>query len=191
MEVGESFDLSSPPGTSVNDFIDPNKFSLTYCTIDDAANMVLKLSHGKIDLKNAFRNVPVRPSDLKLLGILWKGKYYVDNCGLHSAPFLFNQVSEAIEWSLKCNHNVRNVVHYLVDFFTVGESGTNTCQENMNKMVTLCETLGVPQKEEKMEGPTTCITFLGIKLDSHSMVARLLGRQEVRATGCTQQDPFE
>lgn len=174
------YDLSSPPGTSVNDFIDPNKFSLTYCTIDDAANMVLKSGKnclmGKIDLKNAFRNVPVRPSDWELLGILWKGKYYVDKClpfGLRSAPFLFNQVSEAIEWSLKCNHNVRNVVHYLDDFFTVGGSGSNACQENMNKMVTLCETLGAPLKEEKMEGPTTCITFLGIELDSHSMVARL------------------
>ena len=128
---------------------------------------------GKIVLKNAFRNVPVRPSDRELLGILWKGKYYVDKClpfGLWSTPFLFNKVSEAIEWSLKCN---RNVVHYLDDFFTVGGSGTNACQKNMNKMVTLCETLGAPLKEEKMEGSTTCINSLDIELDSHSMVARL------------------
>ena len=89
------YDLSSPTGTSVNDFIDPNTFSLTYCTIDDAAKMVLTAGQcclmGKIDLKHTFRNVPVRPTDWELLGILWKGKYYVDTClpfGLRSAPSL-------------------------------------------------------------------------------------------------------
>ena len=40
-------------------------------------------------------------------------------------------------------------------------------------MVALCRQLGAPLKEEKIEGPTTCITFLGIELDSTSMVARL------------------
>ena len=174
------YDLSSPTGTSVNDFIDPNAFSLTYCTIDDAAKMVLTAGQcclmGKIDLKHAFRNVPVRPTDWELLGILWKGKYYVDTClpfGLRSAPFLFNRVSEAIEWSLKYNHDVHDVIHYLDDFFTVGKSGTNICEQNMKKMVALCKQLGAPLKEEKIEGPTTCITFLGIELDSTSMVARL------------------
>ena len=174
------YDLSSPPGSSVNDFIDPDSFSLSYCTIDDAASMVQRAGRnclmGKIDLKQAFRNVPVRPADWELLGILWKGKYYVDKClpfGLRSAPFLFNRVSEAIEWSLKHNHNVKNVVHYLDDFFTVGEMGSSACEESMNKMFTLCETLGAPLKKEKIEGPTTCITFLGIELDSASMVARL------------------
>jgi hypothetical protein len=139
------YDLSSPSGTSVNDFIDPNTFSLTYCTIDDAAKMVLTAGKnclmGKIDLKHAFRNVPVRPTDWELLGILWKGKYYVDTClpfGLRSAPFLFNRVSEAIEWSLKHNHGV-DVIHYLDDFFTVGNSGTTICEQNMKKMVALCQ----------------------------------------------------
>ena len=43
----------------------------------------------------------------------------------------------------------------------------------MEKMVALCQQLGAPLKEEKIEGPTVCITFLGIELDSTSMVARL------------------
>ena len=43
----------------------------------------------------------------------------------------------------------------------------------MKKMVALCKQLGTPLKEEKIEGPTTCITFLGTELDSTSMVARL------------------
>ena len=35
---------------------------------------------GKVDLKSAFRMVPVRRQDWELLGIKWKEAYYVDTC---------------------------------------------------------------------------------------------------------------
>ena len=77
-------------------------------------------------------------------------------------------MSEAIEWSFKNNHSVNDVIHYLDDLFTVGKSGTRVCEQDMEKMVALCQQLGAPLKEEKIEGPTVCI-----KLDSISIVARL------------------
>ena len=88
------YDLSSPHGRSVNDFIDPQAYSLSYCTVDDAIQIVTRLGRGclmgKIDLKNAFCQVPVRKQDWHLFGIYWKGLYYmyVDKClpfGLRSA----------------------------------------------------------------------------------------------------------
>ena len=54
---------------------------------------------SKIDLKDAFRLIPINPSDWNLLGIQWRGKFYVDIClpfGLRSAPYLFNRLSQAI-----------------------------------------------------------------------------------------------
>ena len=53
----------------------------------------------KVDLKSAFCMVPVRPDDWNLLGLHWKGKFYMDTClpfGLCSAPHLFNHFAEAI-----------------------------------------------------------------------------------------------
>ena len=45
---------------------------------------LLKLGEGalmaKIDLKAAFRMVPVRREDWELLGIYWQDQYYVDTC---------------------------------------------------------------------------------------------------------------
>ena len=96
--------LSAPTGSSINDFIDANTYTLTYCTVDDAYIIINKLGQGallsKIDLKNAFRLMPVRQEDWNLLGIHWKRKYYIeDTClpfGLRSAPFLFNRLADAI-----------------------------------------------------------------------------------------------
>ena len=96
---------------------------------------------AKIDLKNAFRLVPVRPKDWNPLGIQWQDQFYIDIClpfGLRSAPFLFNQLADAIHWSLQHNHGVRHVLHYLDDFFTAGSPGTKECSDNLQAMLSLC-----------------------------------------------------
>ena len=92
--------LSAPNGSSINDHIDPGSFSLTYCSVDDAYAIVNSLGTGalmsKIDLKNAFRLISVCPHDWNLLGMQWRGKFYVDTFlpfGLRSASSLFNQLS--------------------------------------------------------------------------------------------------
>ena len=99
------YHLSAPLGYSINDFIDPTTYTLTYCTVDDAYAVVNNLGPGtllsKIDLKNTFRLLPVRPTDWNLLGICRHGYYYVDTClpfGLRSAPFIFNHLASAIHW---------------------------------------------------------------------------------------------
>ena len=65
--------LSAPHGSSINTHIDSELFSLTYCSVDDAYAIVNSLGTGvlmcKIDLKNAFRLIPVCPRDWNLLGM--------------------------------------------------------------------------------------------------------------------------
>ena len=66
-------DLSSPQGHSVNDGIDPALCSLSYTSVDDAAAEISAMGRGtllaKLDIKNAYRIVPVHPEDRPLLGI--------------------------------------------------------------------------------------------------------------------------
>ncbi|XP_065180188.1 uncharacterized protein LOC135810623 [Sycon ciliatum] len=74
--------LSSPAGSSVNDGIPAEPFSLQYISIDEAINIIMSSPSpvylSKLDVKSAFRQIPVRPQDWHLLGILWQGKYYYD-----------------------------------------------------------------------------------------------------------------
>ena len=60
-------DLSSPDGRSVNDGVYEYLCSLKYVSVEDALQVVLSLGRGsllaKIDIKKAYRNIPVAPAD--------------------------------------------------------------------------------------------------------------------------------
>eukprot|EP00731_Ephydatia_muelleri_P003450 Em0001g3450a len=128
-----------------------------------------------IDLKAAFRLIPVQAADWVHLGICWRGQFYVDTClpfGLRSAPALFNHYAEALDWIMANNYGAQ-LLHYLDDFLLVGPPGKDTCQEAMSRMLTVCDQLGIPVASEKLEGPTTALTFLGIVLDTSAQQLRL------------------
>ena len=61
------YQLSALYGASNNDFINPEAYTLNYCSVDDAFAIVTALEKGslmaKIDLQNAIRLIPVRPED--------------------------------------------------------------------------------------------------------------------------------
>ena len=128
-------DLSSPSGASVNDFIDPSLCSLTYASVDDAAEFVLRSGRGTLlDIKSAYRNIPVHPGDRHLLGIRWRGRTLVDAClpfGLRSAPKIFNATADALEWMIthQGGARVECIIHYLDDFLFGGSPGTDSCTE--------------------------------------------------------------
>ena len=63
--------------------------------------------------------------------------------------------------------------HYLDDFLTLGPPATNICQANLESIKHICQLLGIPLAIEKVEGPSTQLTFLGITLDTINMEARL------------------
>ena len=130
---------------------------------------------AKIDLKAAFRLIPVQAADWVHLGICWRGQFYVDTClpfGLRSAPALFNHYAEALDWIMANNYGAQ-LLHYLDDFLLVGPPGKDTCQEAMSRMLTVCDQLGIPVASEKLEGPTTALTFLGIVLNTSAQQLRL------------------
>ena len=57
-----------------------------------------------MDIKSAYRLIPVHPQDRPLLGMCWDKRVFVDNAlpfGLRSAPKIFNAVADALEWIIK------------------------------------------------------------------------------------------
>ena len=130
---------------------------------------------AKVDIRSAYRIVPVHPQDRHLLGVMWDGKLYVDAAlpfGLRSAPKIFNAVADALQWMAE-QHGIHDIWHYQDDYITCGARDSGECGFNLQMLLDICRHLGIPLAEEKIEGPTTCLTFLGIELDSTHGQVRL------------------
>ena len=172
-------DLSHHEGTSVNDAIDCALCSLTYTTVDEVAVTATALGQGaqlaKIDIKSAYRLVPVHPAQRKWLGMQWQGRVYVDGMlpfGLRSAPKLFNAIADALEWCVT-KRGVQHIYHYLDDFIVLGSPSTEECGAYLSTLQQVCQELGVPLAPEKQDGPAEVLTFLGIEIDTIRQELRL------------------
>ena len=136
------------------------------------AEVALKLGPGsllaKIDIKSAYRLIPVHPLDRHMFGMQWEGLTYVDGMllfGLCSAAKIFNAVADALELCI-AKQGVTHSFHYLDDFLVMGPPQSDACKANLHTLQTVCARLGVPLAPEKQEGPTTTLTFLGIVIDT-------------------------
>ncbi len=163
----------------MNDGIDPLLCSLTYTTVDDIAAKISLLGQGalmaKIDVESAYRLLPVHPQDRIFQAIRWEGDTFIDLVlpfGLRSAAKIFNTVADALNWHLR-RAGVEHIDHYLDDFIMLGSPGSSQCDDALAVVERECAALGVPLASHKREGPTTCITFLGILIETVAGQLRL------------------
>ena len=152
---------------------------LSYVTIWDAAHRVVGKGAGalmvKVDIKQAYRNIPLHPDERGLMGMSWDGGLFIDTAlpfGLRLAPKIFNAVADAVEWILK-HQGAGYVIYYLDDFLLVGRRSSEECAEALSTFLRVFNCLGLPVAIEKLEGPTSCLTFLGFPLDSCRMEIHL------------------
>ena len=157
--------LSVPEGSSVNDAISTELSSVCYASIDDAIAFIRELGKGyllaKLDLMEAYRVMPVHPTDQHLLAIKWGSVVYINRAlpfGLTLAPKIFSTLTDAMLWILH-SRGVQIALHYLDDFLVLGPADSPSCDRYLSV--------------EKTDGPSTCITFLGIEIDTVANQLRL------------------
>ncbi|OQV25874.1 hypothetical protein BV898_00023 [Hypsibius exemplaris] len=140
-----------------------------------AARIIMDLSQpfgalmAKLDVKYAFRIIPIQRKDWNLLGFAHDGKYYFDTVlpfGLQSSPAIFNQLADLLEWLLKVNGDCPDILHYMDDFFIAGAPDTTNCNIAVSYLTALADDIGLPLAPEKTMGPTTTLPFLCIMIDS-------------------------
>ena len=172
-------DLSSPDGDSVNDGIRKDPFTVQYMKVDAIIDRIMSLGRGtllaKFDMESAYRIITIHPNDRYLFGMLWQDNYFVDMTlpfGLRSAPYIFSSVADLVEWVLKKQYNVSFLLHYLDDFHTLGPPNSQTCQQNLDTCIQQFQDWGIPLHPDKLEGPSTLLTVLGIEFDSLLLQAR-------------------
>ena len=173
------FDLSFPNGSSINEGIPREYASVSYTSFDAVVDMVLKEGQGcsliKIDVKSAFRLLPIHPSDFSLLGMSVGEKIFVDKClpfGLSASCALFEKFSTFLEWCIKQAVGSDLLIHYLDDFCGCAKMEADA-QSMLGTALKVFEDMGVPVAEEKVEGPDTTIKFLGLEVDTIAFEIRI------------------
>ncbi|CAG2201868.1 unnamed protein product [Mytilus edulis] len=114
-------DLSSPHENivhqSVNDMIDKDSCSLSYVRIDDAIQIIQNLGRYttmcKTDISDAFKLMPVLPSQWHMFCIKWRTNYYFYTklaFGCRSSPRIFDNLSQAVCWIAKNNFSIEFIL---------------------------------------------------------------------------------
>jgi hypothetical protein len=151
-----------------------------YDSVDIVVNLVKHYGRfsqlAKCDIEDAFRNIPVHPSDYHLPGFIWNNIFHHDKClpmGASSSCQIFESFSCALQWVVETKYHVAGMSHFIDDFILVGPPNSNKCLQDLHQFLSLCETVGVPIKEEKTVNPTSVLSVYGIIVDSDKMELRL------------------
>ncbi len=171
-------DLSSPrDGISINSQIPDHLATVSYADVPAAIRLIQSVGQGavmsKTDIEHAYKLLPVHPEDIPALGILWDNQLYFDctlPMGSRSGCALFEKFATALEY-IAWDNGCGPLCHILDDFFFVSRSAEEA-DKKLQKFLNICKYLGIPIATAKTQSGT-CITFMGIELDTMGMQARL------------------
>ncbi|XP_046544805.1 uncharacterized protein LOC124255010 [Haliotis rubra] len=106
----------------------------------------------------------------------FQGEYYFDKClpfGCSISCSVFEKFSTFLQLHILRQLPNRQLMHYLDDFLTGGRHGSGECEQNLGTCLMALSDFGVPIAHEKTLGPATCLTFLGLEIDTGNMQVRI------------------
>ena len=173
-------DLSQPHGSSINDNISKDQFPCEYTHFDDATDLLMKAGKGsllcKLDIKHAYRLLPVKPDQWHHLCYYWEGQYYVDLVlpfGLRSSGAIFNQFASLVRWIIQNHYHISSIVNYSDDFFAVLSKDFGLARSQLDTIILAFQDMQIPLADDKIEGPATSLVYLGIVINSISMTIEI------------------
>ena len=116
---------------------------------------------AKIDVSRAFKHVPIDPGDTNLLGLHWKGSYYLEKhlCfGFKQGSALYQRISDFIRFIMA--QEGFYVLSYIDDHMIYGNEAN--CKRAFERLTSLLQELGFTINLKKNVLPTTKMICLGI-----------------------------
>ena len=166
--------LSYPrDGNSVNSGIAPELCSVKYASFDHAIKIIQAAGPGceigKQDIVNAFGLLPIRIQDMRLTGLKFNNKYYLQKTlpmGCSISSQYYERFACFLEWRTKRESKLQSTSHYCDDHMFCGRRGTGQYLFIMNTFKSICDRLNVPLCQEKEVLPCTCMVYLGFTIDT-------------------------
>jgi hypothetical protein len=168
----------SRPGGGVNQHASDT--SVSYPTVEGATKTMNKGCYlAKIDLASAYRSIPLHPSSFQLTGLKWRFGNNSKNTFLFDSRLPFGaarscRIFQALTDSIVRMMDKRDIKcrGYIDDFLIITDTYLE-CKTALSTMTTLIASLGLEINWSKVEGPSTCLTFLGVRIDTEGRTLAL------------------
>ena len=161
-------DISSLLGSSIYYYITKEAFTLHYATFHQALSLVRRHGpRGKTKHQTRLPTLPSLPGETRatrhaLAGQLlhsppplWLAIPFLTPC-----PYFCNHFADALEWLLKNNYHIQDLMHESDNYFTVGSPNSSVRAHSVETIPDVACQVGIPLAPDKLVGPTTRLVFL-------------------------------
>lgn len=167
-------DLSFPSGNNVNAYIHKNiilgsfhehRLPTVRDTLQVVEQMDFRVKLATLDVERAYRNIPVCPLDLPLLGIKVGDSYFID------AAMPFGARNSSLNMQLVAQYIVRALqargldCQMYLDDMVLQLSPHQDYHARFTEVMMLYRALGLPISYAKLQAPADVVTYLGIRID--------------------------
>ena len=167
-------DFSYPWGDAengVNALVPRENKTVTYSGIDDVARMALDLGPSwamRIDIKHAFKCLPLSPSQWYLTGFTFLGGYFIQTqtpFGASASCLHFERVAQLLTWIIRHEYPSAHITNYLDDFWLTQKTKGQLISLS-NKFLQIVESdIGFPISHNKTIGPAQILDFVRLTAD--------------------------
>lgn len=180
--------LSFPHGNSVNDHILSENFPVHFATADSVSCTLTSIPQGTLasirDIKDAYRHVPINPSDWQLLATECGGIWIQTRMGFGGRSFcgIFERLSKLTCWIIakqldlpdeRLVLDIENILDDFLFFHTSAGDDLVAAEAEVVRIEEILTTLGWPIKHSKSQTCVSNFTYLGIQWDTVSQTCTL------------------
>ena len=170
--------------TAVCQKMAPCLTSFKFQGIQDAVSMISPNCYTcmcKCDLSSAHRVVKVHPPNYTATGLKYRLPGHTEETvmvdtqlpiGASRSVGIIHSLTQAVCSMMAAKYGMCNIIAYIDDFLIVCQS-SEQASETLNILISLLRRLGFWINYNKVEGPSTRLTFLGVILDSVQMTMEL------------------
>ncbi len=145
---------------------------LRYPGVDNLVQLIKSKGRGctlmKCDLSKAFRQFPIDPGDINLLGFSWRTLFYYNLAvvmGMSTSCYFCQMVTDALRFIYQ--KRGFNMVNYLDDL--AGAELWSLADSAFEEMGKLLDATNLGESVAKRCYPETSLIFLGVLFDSHEL----------------------
>jgi hypothetical protein len=121
----------------------------------------------KMDVKSAYRQLPIHPDDWHLFGFVCEDLLFIDTYlpfGCRSSGCIWERYAQAAQWILSHHYGIHRTARWVDDFLFIFDP-VNSKEQVLVAREAFTD-IGMPMDQSKELGPSTELTYIGYLINT-------------------------